>query len=113
MPFSLADVVGQAEARASHVGAGLGRGLEPDEEVVLHLADGAFWSATVTGFEFEVDDTLYLFELGVRLPPGDAAVRLGVELADPADELRAVTVHDVLDLVGELRRALVEGGSES
>jgi hypothetical protein len=108
VPFVLADVAGTAasrEVRVSHVGAGLERGLELGEDVVLHCADGEFLAARVTGFDFELEDTLYRLEPGVRLPLRDAAVRLGVEEGDLRDRGRAVTVQDVLDLLGEVRRS--------
>jgi hypothetical protein len=104
VPFVLADVADGGEVRASHVRAGLERGLELHEDVVVHCADGEFLAATVVGHDFELDDTLYRLELGVRLPLREAAVRLGVEEQDLGERGRAIGVQDVLDLLGRLRR---------
>lgn len=107
VPFGLADVADGGQVGASHVRSGLERGLELGEDVVVHCADGEFLAATVTGHDFELDDTLYRLELGVRLPLREAAVRLGVEPPDPAERPRTIgvqDVQDVLDLLGRLRR---------
>lgn len=104
VPFLLADVASRGEVRVSHAGAALERGLELGEDVVVHCADGEFLSARVTGLEFELEDTLYRLDLGVRLPLEEAAVRLGVESGALAPRRPPVAGSDVLDLLGELRR---------
>ena len=104
VPFPLADAATSEELRVSHVRAGIERGLELGEDVVLHCADGEFLAARVSGLEFELEDTLYRMEPGVRLPLRDAAARLGV----PPDALdvdaTVLTEQGVLELLGRLRR---------
>jgi hypothetical protein len=82
-----------------HSSTTLARGLDLDEPVVLHAHDGEFYAARVAGIEFELEDTLYTFAIGVRLPADLAQERAeGV-----APEHRALSLHDLLDLLGELR----------
>ena len=81
----------------------LARGLEPAEEVVLQDADGGYRSGTVEELEFTPDDTEYVVRLGGRLPDDLAAERLsGAELSRDQQD-----IHDVVDLIGELRRLVV------
>lgn len=108
VPFALADVAQRGEVRVSHVRAGLSHGLELHEDVVVQCADGEFLAGRVVGFEFELEDTLYLMELGVRLPVDDVAQRLGGE-RDAAPEVdRPITTADVMDLLSDLRRGRSE-----
>ena len=86
-----------------HSETALARGLEPAERVVLQDADGGYRSGTVEELEFTLDDTEYLLRLGVVLPDDLAAERLsGVELSRDQQG-----IHDVVDLIGELRHVLV------
>ncbi|WP_323791038.1 hypothetical protein [Nocardioides sp.] len=102
--FALSDVAARGEVRLSHVRAGLQRALEPHEDVVVHCTDGEFVAATVIDFEFDLEDTYYVLEIGVRLPPLQAAVLLGVESQDAADQRGPVAMQDILDLLDDLRR---------
>jgi hypothetical protein len=86
-----------------HSETALARGLDPDERVVLQDSDGGYRSGTVEDVEFTLDDTEYLVRLGVVLPDDLAAERLsGVELSPEQQG-----IHDVVDLIGELRRLVV------
>lgn len=84
----------------SHSESGLTRGLELDEQVVVVDPDGEFHAASVVDVEFSLEDTHYVLELGVRLPPDTVRERLsGVDTGAPAgDDLGAL-----LDLLGRLR----------
>lgn len=88
----------------SHSDSGLTRGLELDEQVVVVDPDGEFHAARVVDLEFSLEDTHYVLELGVRLPPDTVRARLagggpGTEAGLPAgDDLGAL-----LDLLGRLR----------
>jgi hypothetical protein len=77
----------------------LTRGLEPRESVVLHTADGDYYAAQVRGIEFELDDTIYTFDVGARLPEDLALER--VEGLDPLEH--DLSLHELVDLLGELR----------
>ena len=107
--FALSDVAARGEVRISHVRAGLQRGLELSEDLVVHCTDGEFVAATVIDFEFDLEDTYYVLELGTRLPPLQAAVLLGAESPDEADLRGPVATQDLLDLLGDLRRLRPDG----
>lgn len=82
----------------SHSDTGLGRGLELDEDVVVVDPEGEFHAARVVDLEFGLEDTHYVLELGVRLPPENVRDRLAGAPAEPAEDLGTV-----LDLLGRLR----------
>jgi hypothetical protein len=94
----------------SHLAAGLPRGLEPGEFVVVHdPADDADFTATVADVGFELEDTIYRLELGTRITPEEAAEWLAP--TPSADETGHVSTRRLLDLLLELRsgeRALQE-----
>lgn len=77
----------------------LTRGLEPRESVVLHTAEGDYYAAQVRGIEFELDDTIYTFAVGGRLPEDLALER--VEGLDPT--VHDLSLHELVDLLGGLR----------
>lgn len=86
----------------SHSASGLTRGLELDEQVVVVDPDGEFHAACVVDLEFSLEDTHYVMELGVRLPPDTVRARLadgdgGAAAADDQD------LGALLDLLGRLR----------
>lgn len=92
-------VRGERVLVVGHSATSLARGLDLDEPVVLHSQDGEFYAARVAGIEFELEDTVYTFDIGVRLPAD-----LAQERADGIDPRhRALSLHDLLDLLGELR----------
>lgn len=84
----------------SHHAAGLTRGLEPGEHLVLHdpIADEHF-TAIVADVEFELTDTSYRLEIGTRI----TAVEAAECLAPPTDDER-LTTQDIVALLAELRR---------
>jgi len=86
-----------------HSLTGLDRGLEPRESVVLHTADGDHYAAQVRGIEFELEDTIYTFAVGGRLPEDLALERVEGLDADAHD----LSLHELVDLLGDMRgRAL-------
>ena len=94
----------------SHVAAGLSRGLEPGEFVLVHdPADGADFTAAVADIGFEPEDTVYRLELGTRITAEEAEEWLAPEPAPTA--AGQVTTRRLIDLLRELRsreRALQE-----
>ena len=89
----------------SHVEARLTRALEPGEDVVLLDADGEYHSAFVADLRFELEDTLYVLDRGVRLPPEQASERL--ERADGGPESRGLeSTQSVLDMLAAWRREI-------
>lgn len=84
----------------SHSGSGLTRGLEVDEQVVVVDPDGEFHVACVVDLEFDLEDTHYVMELGVRLPPETVRARLADIGAATSPER---DLGPLLDLLGRLR----------
>ncbi len=88
----------------AHSESALTRGLEPDEQVVIVDPDGEFHAAEVVRIEFDLSDTHYHLELGVRLPSHVVRDRLAITPGTRRREGRDwVDVRDVLDLLGQLR----------
>lgn len=86
-------------AVVAHSDTGLDRGLEIGEAVVL--SEGSeFRAAKVRNLEFEPEDTYYTFELGGRLPEDLAQER--VAGLGPMTDVR---LHEVVDLLGDLRQS--------
>jgi hypothetical protein len=92
-------VRGERTLVVGHSLTGLTRGLEPRESVVLHTADGDYYAAQLRGIEFELEDTVYTFAVGARLPENLALER--VAGLDPA--VHDLSLHQLVDLLGELR----------
>jgi len=92
-------VRGERTLVVGHSSTKLTRGLEPRESVVLHTVDGDHYAAQVRGIEFELDDTIYTFDVGARLPEHLALER--VEGLDPVEH--DLSLHELVDLLGELR----------
>ncbi|MBA2955803.1 hypothetical protein GON03_15820 [Nocardioides sp. MAH-18] len=77
----------------------LSRGLEPREQVVLRTADADHYAAQVRTIEFELEDTIYTFDVGPRLPEN-----LALERVNGLDaEVHDLSLHELVDLLGELR----------
>lgn len=85
-------------AVVAHSLTSLTRGLEPDEDVVL-LSGVDYRAARVREVSFELTDTVYTFDLGVRLPEDLALERVRGLAPDRAD----AELHEIVDLLGELR----------
>lgn len=95
---------------AQHSSTGLRRGLEPGERVILRdAADGEYYSARVVDLDFDLEDTHYRFEVGVRLPADLALERLADDAAHAAGARIAAGTDDGMDellaLLAEARRA--------
>ncbi|MDP3967137.1 MAG: hypothetical protein Q8Q02_02570 [Nocardioides sp.] len=93
-----------------HRATGLPRRLEAGEEVVLRdPATGDHWTGTVVDVHLvreEPDQPDYRVELGARLPEEHALARLGEVTGHEAlFSEEQVDVHDLLNLLGAVRRA--------
>src|SRR3954454_25134862 len=91
-------VRGERTLVVAHALTGLTRGLEPRESVVLHIADD-YYAAQVRGIEFELEDTIYTFAVGGRLPEDLALERVEGLDADVHD----LSLHELVDLLGGMR----------
>lgn len=87
----------------SHVGAGLRRGLDPGELVVLRdPRTDRHHAGVVADVTFEDEDTCYRIEVGARMSPSEAQT-WPQSVPDP--EGRApVTTAEILRLLAELRQ---------
>lgn len=94
---------GAGRVRVAHSSTSLSHGLEPHEAVVLAGSDGEQHLAVVADIEFELEDTVYVLEVGARVPP-ETADRLVAGAGEPAGE-EGVTA--VVELLGQLRRRVV------
>jgi hypothetical protein len=83
----------------AHSETTLRRGLEHGEPVVLRVGGRDHYAAKVRRIEFEVDDTIYILDLGARLPDELATERLAGLTPD-----HDLAVHELGDLLGDLRR---------
>jgi hypothetical protein len=83
----------------AHSHTGLKRGLDFGEAVLLRVEDGEYHVARVTDLTFEVDDTIYTFELGGRVP-GDLARERAEGLSPEQHDLE---LHEIIDLLHDLR----------
>lgn len=59
----------RGDATVAHGETDLERGLDPLEDVVLLDGDGEYRAARVVAVDFTLDDTIYLLQIGLRLPP--------------------------------------------
>ncbi|MDP3890104.1 hypothetical protein [Nocardioides sp.] len=91
----------------SHYSAGLAAALEPGDPVVLRDSTGEYYSATVADLSFDLADTHYRLEIGVRLPEEIALDRLaGFPAAFESEALQ-----ELLELIGQARGATVTPSS--
>ena len=93
------DVRGNRALVVGHALTRLARGLDPREQVVLRTAQGDHYAAQVRAVEFELEDTIYTFDVGPRLPEDLALER--VTGLDPA--IHDLSLHELVDLLGKLR----------
>ncbi|MDO9497965.1 MAG: hypothetical protein Q7J48_19835 [Nocardioides sp.] len=92
----------QAYLDLAHRETRLERGLDRDESVIILDVDGGFHAAVVDEVSFTPDDTVYRLRMGARLSADLAADRLsGMPVS-----VERLQVHDVVDLLGELRHDL-------
>jgi hypothetical protein len=97
--LTAADLVGDSRVVVHHARTGLHRTLLVGDELVVTDQDGEFHGATVVAVEGDGIDPAYQLRVGARLPVDFAAERMTD--ADLEDENAGL--HDVLDLLGELR----------
>lgn len=79
----------------AHGAAGLERGLEYGERVLLHTGD-EYRTAVVADIDFDLEDTHYRLILGGRVPAELAQERLE---GTPATVSGRVSVHDIADML--------------
>jgi outer membrane biogenesis lipoprotein LolB len=79
----------------AHRAAGLERGLEYGERVLLHTGD-EYRTAVVADIDFELEDTRYRLILGGRVPAEIARERAGANVSTISGR---VSVHDVADML--------------
>lgn len=82
-----------------HTRIGLPQPLEVGDELVVTDQDGEFHGATVVAVGGDGVDPEYHLRIGARLPLDLAAQRM----TDADLEPENISVHDVVDLLGELR----------
>lgn len=83
----------------AHSQTALTRGLEPGESLVLRAGE-EYYAAKVRDYDFEPEDTLYVLDVGGRLPAEIARERIAGLSPDASD----AELHEVVDLLGELRQ---------
>jgi hypothetical protein len=79
----------------AHEAAGLSRGLEYGERVLLHSGD-EYRTAVVADIDFDLNDTHYRLILGGRVPAELALERAGTDASSVSGR---VSVHDVADML--------------
>jgi hypothetical protein len=79
----------------AHGAAGLERGLEYGERVLLHTGD-EYRTAVVADIDFDLEDTHYRLILGGRVPAELAQERLD---GNPAPVSGRVSVYDIADML--------------
>jgi hypothetical protein len=83
----------------------LGSPLVEGQEVVVSDRDGEFHAAVVLSVDSDQPEPVYALHIGARLPMDMAAQRLTD--VDLLPENRGL--HEIVDLLGELRRAGITG----
>ncbi|TIC85959.1 hypothetical protein E8D34_12755 [Nocardioides sp. GY 10113] len=87
----------------SHTDAGLPRGLDLGEHVLVHdPATRTHFTGIVADIDFTLTDTVYRIELGTRVTSGEAAQWLNPVRERPAG---GFTTRDVAHLLAALRRS--------
>jgi len=79
----------------AHRAAGIGRGLEYGERVLVH-SDGEYRTAVVADIDFALDDTHYRLVLGGRVPADLAQERIDGTVPTVSGR---VSVHDIADML--------------
>jgi len=108
VPICADTLAKRASVEVLHSETRLERGLEPAESVILLDFDGGFHAAVVDEVGFTLEDTTYRLRLGVRLPAELAADRL----AGSPMSWERLQVHDVADLLGEIRGRAADAPDE-
>ena len=94
-------VAGAGPIPVMHSATGLAAVLGEGDEVVVTDTDGEFHSGIVLMVRPSGDDAIYALHVGARLPMDMAAQRLAdVDLLPENQDL-----HEIVDLLGDLRRS--------
>ena len=80
----------------THSDAGLNRGLEYGERVLLHTGGDEYRTAVVADIDFSLEDTHYRLILGGQVPAELALQRAGAQAPTVSGR---VSVHDVADML--------------
>lgn len=100
------DLIGEGHVVVPHARTGLDDFLLVGDELVVTDQDGEFHGATVTAVGGDGHDPLYHLRIGARLPIDLAAERM----TDTDVRPEKAALHDVVDLLGELRGMLGQPG---
>ena len=100
------DLVGDGHVVVPHTRTGLDDVLEVGDDLVVTDQDGEFHGATVIAVGGDGHDPHYNLRIGARLPIDLAAERM----TDTDVRPEKAGVHDVVDLLGELRGVLGHPG---
>jgi hypothetical protein len=104
--LTTADLVSEHQVVVGHARSGLAKPLLVGDEVVVTDQDGEFHGATVTAVGGDGADPQYHLRIGARLPVDLAAQRM----TDADLEPENAEIHEVVDLLGELRGLLRQFG---
>jgi len=96
------DLADSGQVMVPHARTGLRHALRVGDELVVTDQDGEFHSATVVAVDGDGHDPEYQLKIGARLPVGMAAQRMTDLDIQPENS----DLHDVVDLLGDLRDAL-------
>lgn len=100
--LTAADLAGSRRVVVPHARTGLRQALLVGEELVVTDQDGEFHGATVVAVGGDGHDPEYHLRIGARLPVDLAAQRM----RDVDIEPENADLHDVVDLLGDLRDLL-------
>jgi len=100
--LTAADLAGTRRVVVPHARTGLHQALLVGEELVVTDQDGEFHAATVVAISGDGHDPEYHLEIGARLPVELAAQRMNDVDIEPEN----ADLHDVVDMLGELRDLL-------
>ena len=100
------DLVGDGQVTVAHSRTGLSDVLEIGDDLVVTDQDGEFHAASVVSVGGDGHDPHYNLRIGARLPIELAAERM----TDVDVRPEKAALHDVVDLLGELRGVLGSSG---
>ncbi|WGL51978.1 hypothetical protein P5P86_18745 [Nocardioides sp. BP30] len=100
--LTMADLVSPGRVVLPHTRTGLSQPLDVGDELVVTDQDGEFHGATVIAVGGDGADPQYHLKIGSRLPLDLAAQRM----TDVDLEPENAGLHEVVDLLGELRGML-------
>jgi len=100
--LTAADLAGSGRVVVPHAHTGLRQALLVGEDLVVTDQDGEFHAATVVAVDGDGHDLEYHLKIGARLPVDLAAQRMNDVDIEPEN----ADIHDVVDLLGDLRDTL-------